>query len=99
MNDSIAVIAILDAKPAFVAQVEAAARACVEATRQEPGCLLYKCHKDLNIPGRFVFIEEWKSQQALAEHEQTDHFLVFADALKTLLASPLQVSILQSLDN
>lgn len=98
MSQSIAVVAIVDAKPESVAKVDAVIRKCVDFTRQEPGCLLYNCHKDLNISGRFVFIEQWKNLEALAQHEKTAHFLALVEEFKTLLAAPLQVSILQALD-
>lgn len=97
MSQPIAVVAIVDAKPDFIAQTEAEIRTCVTLTRQEKGCLLYNCHKDLNVPGRFVFIEQWASLDALANHEKTPHFLALAEALKTYLAAPLQVSVLQEL--
>ena len=97
MSQPIAVVAIVDAKSDFVAQTEAEIRTCVRLTRQEKGCLLYNCHKDLNVPGRFVFFEQWTSLEALANHEKTPHFLALAEALKTYLAAPLQVSVLQEL--
>lgn len=98
MSQSIAVVAIVDAKLEFVSQTQAEIRTCVKLTRREEGCLLYNCHKDLNVPGRFVFIEQWTSLDALANHEKTPHFLALAEALKTYLAVPLQVSILEELD-
>lgn len=97
MSQSIAVVAILDAKPESAAELEAAIGPCVKETRLEPGCKLYKCHKDLNVPGRFVFIEEWESLDALSHHEKTAHFLALAEASKTLLSAPMQVSVLQPL--
>lgn len=98
MSQSIAVVATVDAKPDCITQVEAEIRVCIEQTRKEQGCLLYNCHKDLNVSGRFVFIEQWTSLEALAIHEKTPHFLALAEALKPLLAAPLQVSILQGLE-
>lgn len=98
MSQPIAVVAIVDAKPEFIAQTKAEIQTCVKLTRQEEGCLLYTCHNDLNVTGRFVFIERWTSLEALASHEKTPHFLALAEALKTYLAAPLQVSVLQELD-
>lgn len=97
MSQPIAVVATVDAKPDCVAQVEDAIRICVTKTRKEPGCILYNCHTDLNVSGRFVFIEQWKSLEALAEHEKMPHFLTLAETLKSLLAAPAQVAILQGL--
>lgn len=98
MSQPIAVVAIVDAKPEFVAKTESEIKTCVKFTRQEAGCLLYTCHKDLNVPGRFVFVEQWVSLEALAAHEKTPHFLALAEALKPMLSAPLQISVLQELD-
>lgn len=98
MSQTIAVVAIVDAKPNFIDQTQASIHTCIQQTRLETGCLLYTCHKDLNVAGRFVFIEKWISLQALENHEKTPHFLALAEALKTYLAAPLQVSVLQELD-
>lgn len=97
MSHPIAVVAVVEALPGCEKKVEAAIRTCVLATRQEPGCLFYTCHTDMNIPGRFVFIERWTSQEALATHKTTPHLLALGDALTSLLAAPLQVSVLQEL--
>ncbi len=97
MSDEIAVVAIVEAKPGREAEVEAAIRACVSATRQETGCLSYAAHADLDAPERFVFVERWASRAALAEHEKTPHLQAFVAALKDLLAAPLQVLVLREL--
>lgn len=97
MSHQIAVVAVVQAKPGCEAKVEDAIRICVTATRKEPGCLLYACHKDLEVPGRYVFIERWERQAALNDHMKTPHFLTLGETLKPLLAAPLQVSRLQEL--
>lgn len=97
MSQEITVIAIAEAKPGLEAEVEAAIRPCVEATRKETGCSLYSVHTDLDLRGRFVFFERWASQDALAAHETEPHFLAMAKAFETRLAGPLQVSILKEL--
>ncbi|MFC3395265.1 putative quinol monooxygenase [Brenneria rubrifaciens] len=70
----IRIVASVQAKAKFVENVTAAVKNVVEPSRQEPGNLQYDLHKEVDIPGSFVFIERWKSQEALAEHEQTAHF-------------------------
>jgi quinol monooxygenase YgiN len=49
--------------------------AMVKPSQNEPGCLKYVLHR---LPGdskTFWFVEEWKSEAALAEHNQTPHYL------------------------
>jgi quinol monooxygenase YgiN len=98
MSEGIAVVAIAQAKPGLEAEVEAAIRPCVAQTRKEAGCRLYTVHTDLDRPGRFVFIEQWESREALAAHEKEPHFLAMARAFETRLAEPLQILVLRELD-
>ncbi|HEX3574748.1 MAG TPA: putative quinol monooxygenase [Rhodopila sp.] len=97
MTSEIAVVAIAEAKPGLEAEVEAAIRPCVAATRNEAGCHLYTVHTEIDHPNRFVFIERWASRAALAAHEKEPHFLAMAKAFETRLTAPLQVLILREL--
>lgn len=97
MADEIAVVAALKAAPGMEAALEAVIRPCVEASRKEAGCLSYVAHKDLNEPGRYVFIERWASREALAAHEQEPHFKALVAGVAGKVDGPLSVSILSSL--
>jgi quinol monooxygenase YgiN len=97
MSEEIAVIATVQASPGLAAEVEAAIRPCIDATRREAGCRLYTVHTDLEHPGRFVFIERWASREALAAHEKEAHFLAMVDAFRTRLQGPIQVQMLREL--
>lgn len=98
MADAITVVATLQAKPGEEQAVVAAMQACVAATRQEVGNLSYVAHRDLNVAGRFVFVERWASRAALAAHEKEPHFLALVAALEGKLDGPLSVSLLSALD-
>jgi quinol monooxygenase YgiN len=58
-------------------------RALIEPTRKEPGCLAYQLHRDIAHPGKFMFYEKFKSQVALDEHVNSDHFKKFRDYCTT----------------
>lgn len=45
----------------------------VEPTRQEPGCLFYELTQSEENSCEFMFIEKWESQDALNEHQKSDH--------------------------
>lgn len=98
MSETLRVVAMVQAAPGEEAVVEAAIRACLAPSRAEPGCREYTAHRDMQVPGRFVFVERWDSPQALAEHEATAHFKAMADAIGPHLQGGLQVLRLQSLD-
>ncbi|MBJ7221129.1 MULTISPECIES: putative quinol monooxygenase [unclassified Brenneria] len=70
----IRIVASVQAKAEFIAEVTAALRQVVAPSRQEPGNLQYDLHQEIDKPEAFVFFERWKSQTALTEHEQTEHF-------------------------
>ena len=73
MSDQIRVVAFVTVQPGTEARMEAAARACIEETRREPGCLSYVLHRDLENPRRFVFVETWRDAAALDGHFKQPH--------------------------
>ncbi len=98
MTDAISLVAIVQAKAGEEQAVETAIRACVLATRKEADNLSYIAHRDLDVAGRFVFVERWASRAALATHEKEPHFLALVEALAGKTAGPISVSILSALD-
>ncbi|MEU2752332.1 putative quinol monooxygenase [Streptomyces collinus] len=50
--------------------------------RAEEGCLQYDMHQVCDAPDRFVLIERWSSEEALAAHDASPH-MVEADAAAT----------------
>ncbi len=57
-----------------------------EATRKEPGCLMYTFHIDRTKPSTFFIFEEWESDAALAQHFKTEHMKEFMQLAPKLLA-------------
>lgn len=54
--------------------------ALVEPSRREEGNIRYDLFEDQSDPGRFVFVEEWASEQARAKHhEHGPHIQHFHD--------------------
>ena len=43
----------------------AVAREMCAASRGDDGCIGYRVYEDLEQPGRYVFIEEWRDDEAL----------------------------------
>lgn len=46
----------------------------IEASREEPGCLLYNIYQLPNKPTEFVVIETWENQEYLKGHQGTAHY-------------------------
>ncbi|RQQ57033.1 putative quinol monooxygenase [Burkholderia stagnalis] len=76
----IAVVALIVAKPGAEDRLRIALERIVEPTRNEQGALQYDLHRDLNEPARFVFVERWESEAALAAHARSAHILAYREA-------------------
>lgn len=81
MSKEFRVVAVVQAKPGHEEAVADILRAATAPSRAELGCLFYTPHADLDVPGRFTFIERWVSQAALDEHCLTPHFTAMVEAL------------------
>ena len=68
-------VATLRAKPGEREAMIAAARPCIEATRQEPGCLRYDLFASVTDPDLLTFVEEWDDEASLARHGTMPHVL------------------------
>lgn len=90
------VVATMVAKASALVEVEAALRAVVAPSRQDPGCIRYELHQEIGEPARFVFIETWASQSALDQHNQTAHLQQLISSVKPLLEH-LEVRLLQQI--
>jgi quinol monooxygenase YgiN len=83
----IIVSGIMTFSPSSHDRVLQLARTLTTESLQEPGCRAYGFWTDPDVPGRFRIFEEWKSQEALAEHFATPHFEAFGAGLGEDLVS------------
>ncbi|WP_144154081.1 putative quinol monooxygenase [Paraburkholderia sp. BCC1885] len=77
----IAVVAISVAKPGDEEKLRAAVEGIVGPSRKEAGALQYDLHRDLREPRRFVFVERWESEEALAAHAKSEHIAAYREAI------------------
>jgi (4S)-4-hydroxy-5-phosphonooxypentane-2,3-dione isomerase len=49
-----------------------------EASRTEPGCVMYQVHRHKTEPRRFFIYEQYKDDGALEAHRAAPHFLQHA---------------------
>jgi quinol monooxygenase YgiN len=68
----------------------------VEGTRTEAGNISYVLHQDINNPLKYIILEEWKSSEAIREHNKTKHYIEFKKAIEGKIES-LQVNIVREL--
>ena len=69
------IVAVIEVKPEHRDAFIAGAKVAIESTlKHEEGCISYECLASVTDPARFVFVERWKSQEAIEAHGQMPHF-------------------------
>ncbi|WP_193176834.1 putative quinol monooxygenase [Oricola nitratireducens] len=81
------VVATLTIKPDSLAALREAAMPCIEATREEHGCIFYDLNTSVSNSRRVVFVEQWKSREDLENHFNTAHIKAFREASAPLIES------------
>ena len=72
-NNSVRVVARIEALPHSVNEVRAILRALIEPTRKEAGCTLYELWQNREDATDFTFVEEWEGDAALDAHAVSQH--------------------------
>ncbi|WP_312836954.1 antibiotic biosynthesis monooxygenase family protein [Pantoea sp.] len=78
MSSTITIVANINAKAGFEAEVGQALKQAEQQVQSEPGCEYYVLHRNLEQAGQFIMIERWQSEAMLAQNNQ-------AEPLKQLL--------------
>jgi quinol monooxygenase YgiN len=91
MAELLTVVAEMKAKPGREEDLRRALLALVGPTRPEAGCVQYDLHIHTRDLGRFVFYENWASEEHLARHAASAHLTAFVEAAEGLLAEPMRV--------
>lgn len=73
-------IATLEIKPGSLPQIMEAVTPCIEATRQEAGCISYDLVRSLTDENTLMFVERWKDKAALDAHFQEPHLIAWREA-------------------
>jgi len=60
----------------------------VEASREEPGILAFDLYRDRDDPARFLLIEEYLTEAAMAAHKETPHYNRWREIAEPLQAEP-----------
>ncbi len=91
MDQLLTVVAEMKAKAGREGDLRKALLALIEPTRREDGCVQYDLHSHTSDPGRFVFYENWASEEQLERHATSPHLTAFLAASGDLLESPMCV--------
>ncbi len=66
----------------------AAAKTCIAASREEPGCLAYDMSESVTMPNHFTFVERYSDRTAVDSHMKSPHLAAFLAAAGPCLAGP-----------
>jgi len=90
------VVAHIHAKPGSEAELRGILQGFIAPTLKEDGCLRYDLFLDLSDAGKFTFIEEWTSTDALERHGKSAHITAGRAAMGPLLREPGWVQVLRA---
>jgi len=82
----LAILAQITAKPGRAADLEAALRRLIPATRAERGCERYDLHRAHDDPDHFQFHEVWSSEPEWRAHMEAPHLKAFGEISDDLVA-------------
>ena len=73
MPRPLTIVAVFEANPGREEDLAHALQNLVAPTLAEAGCLNYDLHRDLEVPGRFLFYENWETRPHWEAHMESDH--------------------------
>ena len=84
----IVTLVYVQVKPEFVEAFIGATRENHEHSVKEKGNLRFDIIQDANDPAKFVLYEAYDSEQAVAAHKETAHYLSWRDTVTPWMAKP-----------
>lgn len=81
------VVAIFRVKPGTETLVEKMFRSVIETTLAEEGCISYQLNIDMADACRFIWTEEWQSQELLDRHLNAPHIQALFSELPQYIES------------
>ena len=88
------VVATLTVKPEARAELIAAAKDCIAATRKETGNIAYDLHESVTDPAKLVFVEQWENAEALEPHRKAEHMKTFGRVAVKCMAAPPKIEVI-----
>jgi len=74
--------------PEHVAAFREAAAKNARHTVQEPDCLRFDVMQSADDAARFVLVEVYRNEAAVAAHKETDHYKEWRDTVAPMMAEP-----------
>jgi quinol monooxygenase YgiN len=86
------------AKATHEAETAALFSKLTDASRKEPGCVMFQVHRHKTEPRRFFIYEQYKDDSALEAHRATPHFLQYVKKELPKVADRVEGNVFEPLD-
>jgi quinol monooxygenase YgiN len=96
-GNTLNVVAIAETSADRAEELKAVCLGLIEPTRKEEGCISYDLYQDITNPGKFTFIENWKSKEHLDIHMKTPHLVAAGAAFGKITTKEVIVLMLNKL--
>lgn len=96
MDQLLVVVHMLFAKGKTEEAIEALTPAA-ELSQQEPGCIKFAVHRDVDDPDVLLVIEQWESREAYDSHLKQSHLQELNETMVPLFAGVPRISVSTSL--
>lgn len=87
MNQSLIIVAKIEAKADQVDHVKSGLLGLIPPTTAEAGCIQYDLHQDHENPAIFLFYEIWKNRELWQDHMNSTHIAEFLKNTEDALES------------
>ncbi|MBD7963554.1 putative quinol monooxygenase [Fictibacillus norfolkensis] len=74
---------------AFLTEV----KTLIEASRAESGNIQYDLKKDTEKEATYMMVEVWENQEAVQNHNTSEHFVAFGKKAQSFMAAPTDVKV------
>ncbi len=81
-GDELTIVATITVQPDKIQEMLPIFEAVVTGSQEEEGCISYNLYQGIADSTKFTILEEWKSQEAINFHNNTEHFKTFKEASK-----------------
>ncbi|WP_255491321.1 MULTISPECIES: putative quinol monooxygenase [unclassified Dysgonomonas] len=79
-GNELRIVATMTVAPEYRTELMPIFDKMIKASRAEEGCIFYDLHEDINDSTKLIFLEEWKSQDAINIHNNSAHMKEYKEA-------------------
>ncbi|GGI42577.1 putative quinol monooxygenase [Mammaliicoccus stepanovicii] len=80
----------------FIYEYEELVKDLVRDSKQESGNVAYSHFKSTEDENVYLMYEIWEDEQAIASHNNSEHFKYFSSQVKEILNGPLDIKVSQT---